>query len=145
MLAADAIVFGAPNYYGSINAIGHAVLERTFCFRHRETFKLAGKLGVAIGTGKESDSSPVIEFIQKMFRSNLMPVVGTLAVKGQAPCYCCGFGEDCAVGSIVAQYGFVDRITEDMLPPSFAEQSEAVFQAKKVGKTLGSILCERAS
>ena len=145
MLVADAIVFGAPNYYGSINAIGHAFLERTFCFRHREAFKLAGKLGVAIGTGKESDSSPVIEFIQKMLRSNLMPVVGAFTVGGQAPCYRCGFGEDCAAGSIVAQYGFSDCITDEMLPPSFSEQSEAVFQAKKVGKMLGSILRERAS
>jgi len=35
MLKAEAIVFGAPNYYGTINALGHACLERTFCFRHR--------------------------------------------------------------------------------------------------------------
>ena len=42
LLKADAIVFGAPNYGGTINALGHACLERMFCFRHREVFSLAG-------------------------------------------------------------------------------------------------------
>lgn len=36
MYEADAVVFGAPNYYGSINSLGHAFLERTFSLRHTE-------------------------------------------------------------------------------------------------------------
>jgi len=48
MLVAEAIVFGAPNYYRTINALGHACLERTFCFRHREVFLRAGRVLGAI-------------------------------------------------------------------------------------------------
>ena len=42
MFEADAVVFGAPNYYGTINAHGHAFLERTFSLRHREAFPPCG-------------------------------------------------------------------------------------------------------
>ena len=144
MLAADAIVFGAPNYYGTLNALGHACLERTFCFRHREAFSLAGKLGVAVAVDSRRDDSPVLTFIRRMMGSNLMPVVGTVRADGTSQCYDCGFGEDCAVGSVVAKYGFLDCIKHEHRPPQFAEQEEAVQQATKVGKTLGSILRGRA-
>jgi len=141
--SADAIVFGAPNYYGSINALGHACLERTFCFRHREAFRLAGKLGVSVAVGAGPDPSPVNDFIRKVFASNLMPLVGTVQAAGQSQCYTCGFGADCAAGGVVARHGFLDCIEEEHLPPPFAEQEEAVLQARKVGKMLGSILASR--
>jgi multimeric flavodoxin WrbA len=56
MRKADAIVFGAPNYFGRMNALGHACWERTFCFRHREIFSLAGKLGVVISVEYEGNN-----------------------------------------------------------------------------------------
>ncbi len=146
MLAAEAIVFGAPNYYGMINALGHACLERTFCFRHREVFSLAGKLGVAIGVdggGQDSPgvgNTPVIAHIEMMFRSNQMAVVGMAYADGFSQCYTCGFGKDCAVGSVVARHGFLDAIEDRHLPPRFAEQERLALRAYKVGRTLGSIL-----
>jgi len=142
MLAADAIVFGAPNYYGTINALGHACLERTFCFRHREVFSLAGKLGVVV-TVDDERNGPVFGYIQRLMRSNLMPIVGTVRAEGYGQCYTCGFGADCAVGSVVGQHGFLDCIHEDHLPARFNEQAEGPLQAYKVGKTLGSILSAR--
>jgi len=87
MLAADALVFGAPNYYGTINATGQACLERTFFFRHREIFSLAGKLGVAVDGGREG--STVAAFISKVMAINLMPVVGTVISDGFLQCYTC--------------------------------------------------------
>jgi multimeric flavodoxin WrbA len=56
MFEAEAIVFGAPNYYGMINAHGHAFLERTFSLRHRERFPIAGKLNAIISTGRVDDN-----------------------------------------------------------------------------------------
>ncbi len=142
MLAADAIVFGAPNYYGTINALGHACLERTFCFRHREVFSLAGKLGVAIAVDDERNG-PVFGYIQRIMRSNLMPIVGTVRAEGYSQCYTCGFGADCAVGGVVGQHGFLDCIQAAHLPARFDEQPEGPHQAYKIGKTLGSILRAR--
>jgi multimeric flavodoxin WrbA len=143
MLAAEAIVFGAPNYYGTLNALGHACLERTFCFRHREAFSLAGTLGVAVAVDRKSEDSPVLSFVRKIMGSNLMPVVGTVRAEGVSQCYDCGFGEDCAVGSVVAKHGFLDCIREEHRPRPFSEQEESVAQAIKVGKVLGSILRAR--
>ncbi len=145
MLEADAIVFGAPNYFASINALGHACLERTFCFRHREVFSLASTLGVAVGVGAGPDPSPVVDFIRKVMTSNLMPIVGTVTAQGKSQCYTCGFGEDCAAGGVVARHGFVDCIEDEMLPPPFAEQEVPALQARKVGKMLGSILGVRGT
>ena len=99
MLAADAVVFGAPNYYGMINALGHACLERTFCFRHREVFSLAGKLGVAVGVDGGSQDSAVITYIERMMASNQMAVIGSAYADGYSQCYTCGFGG--AVRSVV--------------------------------------------
>lgn len=143
MLDADAIVFGAPNYYGTLNALGHACLERTFCFRHREAFSLAGKLGVAVAVDHRREDSLVLSFIRMVMGSNLMPVVGTVRAEGNSQCYDCGFGEDCAVGSVVAKHGFLDCIKDEHRPPPFSKQEAAVQQAAKVGKTLGSILRSR--
>jgi multimeric flavodoxin WrbA len=143
MLEAEALVFGAPTYYGMINALGHACLERTFCFRHREVFSLAGKLGVAIGVGGSGDSSPVIEHVRRMMTSNLMAVAGTLQVDGFSQCYTCGYGQDCAVGGVVGRHGFLDSIETEHLPPRLAQQETAVIGAHKLGKKLGSILQAR--
>ena len=141
MLAAEALVFGAPNYYGMINASGHACLERTFCFRHREVFSLAGKLGVAIGVdGGSQPSSPVLEYIRRMMTSNLMAVVDSVYADGYSQCYTCGFGRDCAVGGVVGKHGFLERMDRPAPPPQLHKQETASFNAYKVGKTLGSIL-----
>ena len=143
MRATDAIVFGAPNYYGTINALGHACLERTFCFRHREVFSLAGKLGVIVTVDGGAQNSAVGDFIRKMMQSNLMSVVGSVYAEGYSQCLTCGYGLDCAVGGVVGRYGFLERIGPEHCPPRFAEQESGAFQAYKVGKTLGSILRAR--
>lgn len=147
MLAAEAIVFGAPTYYGTINALAHACLERTFCFRHCEVMSLAGKLGVAIGVGGRGtdEPSPAIETIRRMMNANLMAIAGEVRAEGYAQCYTCGFGHDCAVGGVVGRHGFLECIEEGHLPPRLAQQKEASFRAYKVGKTLGSILRARGA
>jgi multimeric flavodoxin WrbA len=143
MLTAEAIVFGAPCYYGTINALGHACLERTFCFRHREVFCLAGKLGIAIGVDGGEENSPVLAFIRRMMASNLMVVVDTVYVDGYSQCYTCGFGEGCAAGGVVKRHGFLESIDSELYPPRFDGQETAKYQAYKAGKTLGSIIRAR--
>ena len=116
MFKADAVVFGAPDYFGVINGLGHSFLERTFSLRHREKFKLAGKLNVIVTTGSEDDSV-VEDFVRKMFRSNYMAEpVGALKIAGVSQCYQCGFGEGCAAGSVVSRHGFLDEVRESILP-----------------------------
>jgi multimeric flavodoxin WrbA len=143
MLDADAIVFGAPAYYGMINALGHAALERTYCFRHRERFLLAGKLGVAVGVDRSTDERPVGEYIKKMMESNKMAFVGSVLATGYSQCYDCGYGLDCAVGNIVRNHGFLDKLESSHYPLRFEEQERTVHEAEKTGKILGSMVQAR--
>jgi multimeric flavodoxin WrbA len=139
MFAADAVVFGAPNYYGMINAHGHAFLERTFSLRHRERFPLAGKINAIIVSGRSEDN-PSEMYIRKMFRSNYMAEpIGVVHVTGIAQCYTCGFGEQCAAGAVVSRHGFLDEIKSWMIPqiePSVYRKADIIAQR------LGSIVRE---
>ncbi len=145
MKKADAIVFGAPNYKGTINALGHACLERTFCFRHRGVFNLAGKLGVSVSTsyGKEKED-PVHLIIKRIMSSNMMAVIDTVSAHGYSQCYTCGYGLDCEAGNIVRTHGFIEKIEEEHYPPCFEGQDDTVFQVHKTGKLLDSILRNKA-
>ncbi len=137
MLEADAIVFGAPNYYGTINALAHAFLERTFSLRHRERFPLAGKINIVITTGSE-EPNPVEEYVLKMFRSNYMTApVGLLRVAGISQCYVCGYGENCAAGSVVARHGFLDVIRDYHIP---IISKETYHRAEIIAHRLGEIV-----
>ncbi len=127
----------------AVNALGHACLERTYSFRHRERFLLAGKLGVAVDVGRETDERLVRRHIESMFRSNMMAVVGSTRADGASQCYTCGYGEDCAVGNVVANHGYLERIEPHHLPPEFDAQPEALAAARKTGRVLGSMLHAR--
>lgn len=146
MLNAEAIVFGAPNYYGTINALGHACLERTFCFRHRDVFSLKGKLGVVVSAeySRETQNS-VQTMIAKMMESNKMEIVGSVVARGYSQCYTCGYGESCGVGNVVKDHGFLDEIKSEHCPPRFDEQKDSIDQAYRAGKLLGSTLRNRGS
>ncbi|WP_461205360.1 flavodoxin family protein [Clostridium sp. DL1XJH146] len=143
MLKADGIVFGAPNYYNTINALGHAALERTFCFRHKEKFDLAGKLGIVVSTGYNKLQNPAEDIIEKIMISNKMAVISKVKAAGYSQCYDCGDGLNCSVGNIVNDHGFIDEIKEEHLPIIFECQTEAKHEAYKAGKILGSIIRNR--
>lgn len=136
MYEADAVVFGAPNYYGSINSLGHAFLERTFSLRHRERFPLAGKLNAIVAVGSNPD--PVETYVRKLFRSNYMAEpVGVVTARGLSQCYMCGYGENCAAGSVVNTNGFLDEIKGYHLP---SVEPEAYRKADVVAHRLGEIV-----
>ena len=136
MYEADAVVFGAPNYYGSINSLGHAYLERTFSLRHRERFPLAGKLNAIVAVGSNPD--PVETYVRKLFRSNYMAEpVGVVTARGLSQCYMCGYGENCAAGSVVNTNGFLDEIKGYHLP---SVEPEAYRKADVVAHRLGEIV-----
>lgn len=135
LAAADALVFGAPDYYGLPNGLAHSFWERCFCFRHRGEFLLAGKPVVLIATAY-SNKTPVLEVLQRFAESNRMRVVDRFSVGGYSQCYTCPSGTECTVGNVVKDQGPVESITLDMLPPTFAEQPEALEDAKLAGTAL---------
>ncbi|EGW37937.1 NAD(P)H-dependent oxidoreductase [Desulfosporosinus sp. OT] len=142
MLEADAIVFGAPNYFGRMNALGHACWERTFSFRHREVFSLAGKLGVIVSVEYENNDCVKPE-IEDFMLKNKMAVIESMEGQGYSQCYTCGYGHECGVGNVVRKHGFLDKIDPEQLPPVFKEQPIAKYHAARIGKILGSMLKNR--
>ena len=142
IMEADALVFGGGNYYGMLNAIGHAFWERTFALRHRESFPFAGKLGIAVGLDRDSNKRESTSFIEKMMLDNKMAVIATFTDPGHQQCYDCGYGHNCVVGNVYGQMGLTTaENAEKNRPVEYGH--EAQNEAKAIGKMLGSILSAR--
>ena len=142
MAQADVIIFGAPNYYGTINALGHACLERTFSFRHREAFILKGKIGISVSTSSDpsSENDAVKAMIQRFMQSNQMEILGHVTAEAYSQCYTCGFGRDCSAGSVVSKHGILENIEKCHLPKDFSEQTSTAQQISDVVAKLKSRL-----
>ncbi len=142
ILEADAFVFSGANYYGTLNAIGHAFWERTFALRHREVFPLAGKLGIAVGLNRDKEKQAATAFIEQMMLSNKMAVIATFTDSGHQQCYDCGYGHDCVVGNVYVHLGLTTaELAEENRPEEYG--CAAQKEAQAIGKMLGSILGAR--
>ncbi len=138
IVAADAYVIGAANYFSVLNALAHCFLERWYQFRHREGKDLAGKLGVAVGVGGGMPDAPV-ENIKNFFQYNQIECVGSVTAQGPACCFTCGHGETCKVGAIHMFFGPGTKITEQMTP-ALSKQPERISEARELGRQLSQRL-----
>jgi multimeric flavodoxin WrbA len=138
IIDADAFVIGSPNYYTTITAATHAMLERLFQFRHQTGNALWGKLAVAVGVGGTAGQAPADE-IEKFLLYNFIETVGKVAGQGAASCYSCGFGETCQVGIPRMVHGEDVKITEEMIP-DVTKQPKVMTAAAEAGKRLGQRL-----
>ncbi len=134
IVAAEAYVIGAPNYYSTLNAVTHAFVERWFQFRHQEGNLLWGKLAVAVGVGGTSGAYPADE-LEKFFLYNFIETVAKVIGQGAASCYSCGYGETCKVGIPTMLHGPGVKITENMIP-NVAKQPETMQAAAEAGRLL---------
>lgn len=138
IVAADAYVIGAPNYYSTLNATTHAFLERWFQFRHQEGDTLWGKLGVAVGVGGTTGTFPA-DAIETFYLYNFIEPIAKVAGQGAASCFSCGFGETCKVGIPIVLYGDNVKIDPDSIP-DVSKQPEVMKAAEEAGKLLGQRL-----
>lgn len=134
LIEADAIVFGAPNYYGMINGLAHCFLERFYQFRHQEKMTLEGKLGIAAGVGGRAPEAAIRD-IEKIFISSRIEMVGSIAACGANSCYTCGYGETCRVSAVYAKYGPGIEICDDIIP-DLSKQSEVIEKAHELGRLM---------
>lgn len=131
---ADALVIGAPNYFGGMNAITHAFLERFYQFRHREAMMVAGKIAVAVGVGGVLPGAAAKD-MERFFESNRIELLGSVTAQGVAGCFTCGYGENCKVGAIHGIFGPGTKITDE-ITPDLCKQPEAVEKARTIGRQL---------
>jgi multimeric flavodoxin WrbA len=138
ILAAEAYVIGAPNYYTGINSTTQALLERWFQFRHQAGDSLWGKLAVAVGVGGTSGQAPA-DTLEKYLAYNFIETIAKVTGQGAASCFSCGFGETCPVGIPRMLYGDEVKITPEMTP-EVGKQPAVMEAAVAAGKLLGERL-----
>jgi multimeric flavodoxin WrbA len=138
IVAADAYVIGAPNYYTGLNALTHALLERWFQFRHQAGNLLWGKLAVAVGVGGSKGQAPADD-IEKFLAYNFVETVAKVSGQGAASCFSCGYGETCAVGIPRMLFGDTVKITPEIIP-DVTKQPGVMQAAADAGKLLGERL-----
>ncbi len=138
IVAAEAYVIGAPNYFTGINATTQALLERWFQFRHQAGNLLWGKLAVVVGVGGSSGQPPADD-LEKYLAYNFIETIAKVTGQGAASCFSCGFGETCPVGLPQMLYGAEVKITPEMIP-DVAKQPEVMQAAAAAGKLLGDRL-----
>ena len=138
VVAADAYVIGAPNYYSTLNVATHAFLERWFQFRHQEGNLLGGKLAVVGGGGGTGGQAPAQE-IEKFLLYNFVETVASVRGQGAASCYTCGYGETCKVGIPMMLHGPGVKVSAETTP-SVRKQPEVMAAAVAAGKVLGDRL-----
>jgi multimeric flavodoxin WrbA len=143
ILDADAYVIGAANYFSMPNGLTHCFMERLYQFRHREFNGIAGKLGVAVGAGG-SNGDFAVQGIKTFFTYNRIKCVGEVSAQGPAPCFVCGYGEDCKVGAIHMFFGAGTKITPE-ITPDISKQPEKLKEAAAAGRLLGERLRSLAS
>jgi multimeric flavodoxin WrbA len=148
---AEAIVFGAPNYWDHMNAKGLAFWERA-CFsgRHNSVFPLEGKLGVIAAVAGTDHGKPVIDDLKMYFDDARMHLVGEISAQGEYACFTCGYGNHCPVGGFVEMYPLGTTVRPKIVPsltnqhpdnPDLPEEERSRLDAaRKLGETLGKVL-----
>lgn len=156
VLEADAIVVGAPNYFGRLNALTHAFLERFYCFRHDKDghggMKLSGKIGAIASVGGGGDwEMPgrgmamyeiAGEDVKGFFDYNGIECVGMVVAQGAVACFSCGYGEICSVSGVKRFFGQDAKISSEIIP-CLGKQPEVINKAKMLGKRVQERLIEK--
>ena len=138
IVEADAFVIGAPNYYSTLNATTHALLERLYQFRHQAGDTLWGKLAIAVGVGGTSGRFPA-DHIELFLLYSFVETVAKVTGQGAASCYSCGYGETCQVGIPLMIHGEGVEITPEIIP-DVTKQPKVMTAAEEAGKVLGQRL-----
>lgn len=137
LLQAEALVIGAPNYYGGINSLAHIFLERFYAFRHMG-LKIKGKKVIlaAVGCVHPEQAGKALT---KFAKFNELEIVGAVACKGTLSCLICGNGEICPVSGAKMMYGKNVKITPEMIP-QWKDLTDVQSEARRLGKKLTQVL-----
>lgn len=96
---ADALVLGAPVYFGHPNAFTHTFLERLFPLRHVRMQTRGKPVAIMVVGGHEAE--PVAKDLTYRFDSYFeCNVVGSIYFNSATPpCFVCGHGATCRYGA----------------------------------------------
>ncbi|MFI4911788.1 MAG: flavodoxin family protein [Sedimentisphaeraceae bacterium JB056] len=134
IVAADAYVIGGANYYGMVNSLTHAFLERFYQFFHLDCRDIAGKKAIVVGVAA-GDGQPAIDNIRQLLEYNRVEVIGSVSASGPAPCFTCGHGEECKVGVVHRFFGEGTKITPEIIP-TVEKQQDVITKARELAQML---------
>ena len=139
ILEADALVLGSPSYFDNINGFMTVFLERLWSFRHQR-FPLEGKPYVVVSSGGLESPENAIEAVKRRMTAYRAHFSGGIAyMSTNIPCFECGYGTVCEVGSSQKVYGEEGRknlkITKDLFK-RWEDSPEAMRMAKAIAKKI---------
>jgi len=115
---ADAVVVGSPLYFGSVNAIMRAFIERFFGYRH-VTQAIGGKPFITITSGCAPRDDVEDVFAPLLSRPFGVKVVGSVhSCSFSPPCFICGRHQECRIGGLYAMHG-EEALTMEITPEKF--------------------------
>jgi multimeric flavodoxin WrbA len=105
IIDSDALVLGSPSYFGGANSAMVMFLERLWSLRHNR-YPIAGKPFVAVSSaGFRNPESPIEAMKRRMIAYRAEYIGGVAHLSGIAPCFVCGDGLTCRVGSFWTTQG----------------------------------------
>ncbi len=118
LMEVKALVLGTPSYFGNMNGFMTVFLERLWAFRHQR-FPLEGKPFAVVSTGGLKSPEGAIEGIKRRMTAYRASFLGSVAYTSTIlPCFKCGYGAVCEVGSSQKVLGEEGRknlkITKDL-------------------------------
>ena len=138
---AEALVLGTPSYFNGANSLMTMFLERLWSFRHNR-FPLEGKpFAVVSSAGFREPEGPIGAVRRRMeaYRASFLGSVGFLSEI--TPCYGCGYGLTCRVGSLWRVYGEegLERLRKgECLFSRWEESPDVVVEIEGLGEKLAS-------
>ncbi len=142
IVEAEAIVLGTPSYHFNQNGFMMVFLERLWCFRHIK-FPLEGKPFAVVSSGGLGAPGKAIEAVKLRMNAYRAKFIGRVGfVSKILPCFKCGYGLTCKVGSLYKAYGEEGqknlKITKDLFK-RWEDSAETRAKIETLGQKLAAL------
>ena len=142
IVAAEAIVLGTPSYFYNMNSFMAILLERLWAFRHIR-FPLEGKPFAVVSVGGLGYPEKAIDAVKLRMTAYRAAFIGSVGFDSKiVPCFTCGYGLTCKVGSLYKVYGEEGqknlKITKDLFR-KWEDLPETVAKIRELGEKLAAL------
>lgn len=142
IVSAEAILLGTPSYFSNLNSFMAVFLERLWAFRHIR-FPLKEKPFAVVSVGGLGDPAKAIESVKLRMMAYRAAFIGSVGfISTILPCFTCGDGLTCKVGSLHKVYGEEGqrslKITEDLFK-RWEDSPEIRAKMDELGQILAAL------
>jgi multimeric flavodoxin WrbA len=132
--SAEALVFGTPTHFGTMNGFMTVLLERMWCFRHQR-YVLEGRPYAVVASGGLREPLGAVEAVKKRMTAYHGAFVGGAAYQsGIVPCYKCGYGRTCRLGGAAQLHEAEEQAGLTFGPEMFARWEDSPEFTAELGR-----------